>query len=575
MLPPDGGFLPSKLTRRLFSSFTVFGYLYYSAEQVFDKASVTLDVFGPDRVSSGDKTSFTVTFRNNTETTLQNAEVVFTWPKQSILSDDGQRTSLRARADFGVIVPYQDKSVTFEGRIYGFQGQEKEISVLFRYTPQDYTAVFEETKNIPIHITSTPFALSMRLPAQVVPDKELEAVLEYQNQSDAYFPDTKIVMSYPSGFRFLSAEPSPTKGDNIWELGTVEGRAEGIITLTGSFSGAQGESQSIYVELGSEEDGEFVPYTNTDSSITIASSALIVFQTVNDARELSANPGSALQYRIRYKNTTNVQIPNAVILAQLDDTYVDLKTLNIQWGSFDGRTNAIIWNTVGVPELAVLDPKEEGEVSFTVTVKPVFLPKSFADKNPIIISKATITSSSPPEGVLHGLPIESEDTVAVKINTQFSFNENAYYAGGLIQNAGPLPPKVGQRTAFAVSWQLTNTINDVEDVVVKAVMPPNVAWTGVVYPKDADITYNPDTGIIAWNPKTVFAGTGILVPLKRVDFQVAFTPALVHVGQAVNLVSEASLTGSDAFTGLEIRRTVPQVNSDLLGTLRDEGRVIQ
>ena len=107
-----------------------------------------------------------------------------------------------------------------------------------------------------------------------------------------------------------------------------------------------------------------------------------------------------------------------------------------------------------------------------------------------------------------------------------------------------------------------------------AVVPPNIEWTGVTYPQDTEISYDKNSGVIKWNAGKVITGTGILVPAKRVDFQLAFTPGLYHVGQMFNLMSGASLKGKDSFTGMDIQKEVPLVNSDLLSTLTKEQSVV-
>ncbi len=562
-----------------FSATVAWGYYWYVTDEAFRTAEVKGGISGPDRISAGDEVSFSVAYRNNTEAALREAQIIFSWPEGSVpLEGSGAAAQgvKKMKADIGTILPGQEKSATFRGRVYGPRDAVKTVSAVFRYVPEGFSSPFEDEKTFSFTIISTPFALNLNVPAQVVSEKELTIKIEFVNQSDARFEDIILKATYPSGFTFISADPAPVEENTVWKLPAVEGRASGVITVKGSFAGAQGESKPLFVEIGSlNTESEFIQYASASSVASIASSALFVFQTVNDSRDFVANPGSPLRYKVRYKNTTNVQIPNAVIIAKIDEQYIDIRSLSVQWGSFDGRTNSVIWNAVGVPDLAVLDPKAEGEVSFSVNLKPVFLPKSFSDKNLTVSSFVKITSSVPPES-LSGLPIESEDTMTVKINTQFSFNEKAYWRDGLIQNTGPLPPRVGERTTYAISWQLSNTINDVSDVEATAVIPPNVEWTGAVSPQDAALTYDPNSGVVSWKPGTVFAGTGLLTPPARVDFQVAFTPALVHTTQMINLISGAQLKAVDTFTGLKIERQVPAVNSDLLNSLKgDEGRVLQ
>ncbi|MBI5913207.1 hypothetical protein HY839_02065 [Candidatus Azambacteria bacterium] len=551
------------------------GYYLFTRERPFDVAGVRGTIEGPARVSSGDEVSYVITYRNNTSVALRGGKVVFTWPEGAVVAEGSDGAAREAKEEVGMIVPGQEKSATFKGRIYGTQDEHKEIAVVFQYTPENVAAVFEDKKTLALTIAATPIALIIQAPGQAVSGKEVEIAVEYQNQSDAPFSDMTLRAIYPEGFAFVSADPAPSSENNTWKLGAIEGRESGKIKIKGSFSGAQGEAKSVYMELGIVGDnGAFAQYARADSAVTIASSALFVFLTANDSRDYVANPGGSIKFKVHYKNTTNVQIPNVTILANIDDTYIDIRTLSVQWGYVDGRTNSIIWNPVSVPELAVLDPKEEGVVSFSATVKPSFLPKSFSDKNLKVSARTRITASAQPES-LKGLPLESEDTVSVKINTQFSFNEKAYFQDGFLLNTGPLPPTVGQRTTYGISWQLSSTINDVDEVEATAVIPPNVEWTGKVYPQDANITYDPDRGIIRWKPGKVFAGTSNLISPVRVDFQLAFTPADVHVGQVINLVSGATLKAVDAFTGTQMERQVSPVNTDLLNSLKGEqGRVI-
>ena len=577
-------FLFHRLRRRVlfFASFLLVaavvggGYYYYLLGDTFRKEKVTVTVVGPDSITAGEEVSFVVSYRNDADIPLRDANIVFTWPERSVLTAGASEPHVKSRAALGTILPQQEKSVTFKGRIYGAKGEGKQVEARYQYTPEQSSSTFEDAETFSVKIAATPLALTLRAPAQVVADKEVELTMEYQNQSDASFADAALRVVYPADFHFVSADPEPSRDTALWEFGNIAPQENKTITIKGVFVGAQGEVKSVYAEIGAQlSDDQFVQYASADATVAIASSALIVFQTVNDSRDFSVAPGGSMTFKIRYKNTTNIQIPNVVILADIDPTYVDIKTLNVQWGSFDGRTNSIIWNAVGVSDLAVLDPKEEGQVQFSINAKPAVLPKSFSDKNLTVVSTAKITSSFSPTQ-LAGLPLESQDRVTVKIHTVFSLYERAYYADGLVQNTGPLPPKVGQRTTFAVSWQLTNTTNDVGDVEVKAVIPPNVEWTGVVSPPDADIHYDQNSGVVVWKPGTVFAGAGTLTPAQKVDFQLAFTPALVHVGQTISLISSASLTAADAFTGLSLERQAPAVNTDLLGTLsHGEGRVEQ
>ncbi len=546
-------------------------YSFFLSSPVFNPNSVKSYISGPEKVSSGDLVSYKVYYKNTSNVVLRDVNLEFWWPEGSIFEGTEYFEPVKIQKRVGVLMPNQERTFVFEGRIYGVKETSKKIKTRLSYIPDQLSERYEKNDEFGVFIEAVPIFLNVTLPSQVVSEKESEIKIEYINKSDASFSNMEIRVEYPLGFEFVSSDPNPALQDNIWQLGTIQGEEEGTITIKGIFNGKEDEEKIISVDIGqANPSGEgFLSVANSIVSTKIASSALLVFQTVNGTREASVDLGSTLNYSISYKNTTDTQISNVVIIAKLDDKLVDLKTLNIPWGSFDGRTNSIIWNQTGVPELSILDPKEEGKVSFSVKVRDDFVPTSVSDKNLKIKSFVQIASGSAVDD-LAGLPIENSDELEVKINTVLGFNAFGYYNEGPIKNTGPLPPRVGQETTYAVSWQIINTTNDVKDVVVTASVPPNVRWTGVVDPKDAGITFDKERGVITWKPGVVFAGSGYTIPSKRVDFQLSFVPAIVHVGDLFDLLSSSELEGEDVFTKNKIKRVALPIDSSLSGKLKGE-----
>lgn len=561
----------------LFCGLVVYGYYWYTTDEPFSTTDVKIGITHPAQITAGDEVHFSVLIRNTTSLALQETDITLIWPEgtaagdTSLLLETGQKT----KKTLGTLLPGQEKEVIFRAKIYGSKDTIKKGEMIIHYRPDGLPSLVEKREEFSVSIIGTPLALHLKLPTQAASEKEIEMTLEYTNQSESIFNNIILQATYPTGFTFISAVPPPHKTNNIWQLDKIVGKGSGVIVVKGSFSGVSGESRLVSFNIVSEEKKQKpIIYAHTEESLLIASSALFIFQTVNDSRDFIANTGETLHYKIRYKNTTTTAIPQVVIIAKLDNKYLNIKSLKIPWGSFYGRTNSIIWNGEGVKDLAILDPQEEGEVSFSINVNPSFIPKTETDKNISITSHAKITSSVPPD-TFRGLPIDSEDEVKIKINTQFSFHETAYWGEGLIPNTGTLPPRVGQRNTFAISWQLSNSTNDVDAIEVSAKLPPHVSWTGVVLPENAPLVYDENSGIIVWKPGIIIpAGTGFFNPVKRVDFQVAFTPLLADVGRVIPLLSAASLIATDIFTHTTIERQAQAIASDLLGTLTEnESRV--
>jgi hypothetical protein len=127
-----------------------------------------------------------------------------------------------------------------------------------------------------------------------------------------------------------------------------------------------------------------------------------------------------------------------------------------------------------------------------------------------------------------------------------------------------MPPKVEKETTYTLSWTIKNTTSDVSGAKVQAVLPPSVEWKNVVSPNGANISYNPVSHEILWNIGTISSGTGYNTGSQEVSFQVGFTPGNTQKGTEANLISEATFTGLDNFTGESIEKTIRPLTTRLL-----------
>jgi hypothetical protein len=125
-----------------------------------------------------------------------------------------------------------------------------------------------------------------------------------------------------------------------------------------------------------------------------------------------------------------------------------------------------------------------------------------------------------------------------------------------------------------VLWTVTNTVNPVNGVKVTASLPPYVKFTGTMSPTDADLTVDPMSGAIVWNVGEVAKGADIGSGARQVAFQIELRPSANQVGQTPDLVSGATITGKDSFTGAVLQNSAPSLSTriatDLLYKSGDE-----
>ncbi|MEK7120425.1 MAG: hypothetical protein AAB824_02695, partial [Patescibacteria group bacterium] len=346
---------------------------------------------------------------------------------------------------------------------------------------------------------------------------------------------------------------------------SIASRSSGSISISGILSGMSGEAKSFQVKVGPKDEfNQIVEYVNSQSSTPISQSLLVVSQKINNGLPSNVSAGDSLKWNIHYKNTTSIGLNNVQISVQFRGNILDFAKLKLNQGYFDSQNNKIIWNASDVPQLALVGPSAEGDLSFSVDVKdppPVF---SSGDKDLVENISVSITSASVPNtGELGNVPIGNVDSADLKLNSKIIFVSKGLYYSGPFTNSGPIPLKVGQKTTFTIVWQVTNWSSDISDVRVKAGLPSTAEWLGEVYPSGAPLSYDASSGQITWLPGLVRAGAGITSPIEEVAFRVRITPSINQLRQSVVLLNQALFGAQDSFTGRTYQTLSEAVNTAL------------
>ena len=183
-------------------------------------------------------------------------------------------------------------------------------------------------------------------------------------------------------------------------------------------------------------------------------------------------------------------------------------------------------------------------------------------KNQEILADITIKGKRLSED---NVPETIESTVKrkIRIETQAKFNTEVKHFGGPFTNTGIYPPKVDNKTEFAITWTVSNSLNDIEGAKVKATLPSYVTWTGKTSPTAEKMTYDPDSRQITWEIGKLLAGGGTGGSMRQVSFQVALIPSLSQVRTAPALVNVATFEGRDTFTATDIVGTEKAVNTSV------------
>ncbi len=549
------------------------GGLYWRWINSFDKSGVVLDIFGSERVVSGEEVNYVVRIKNNTRVVLQNTKLEFLLPAGSFLSDNLETSkqgdlNLIAKS-IGNIAAGQELQETFKIRVLGDKDTQQKFLAKLNYKPANSSMEFLNAKDFSSTIISVPLVLSFTLPEKIVSEQVLNFSLKYVNTSDTTFSNSRLKIEYPAGFVFDSALPSPSlagtspgEENNIWNLSEIGSGEEGTIIIKGTISGNEGENKVFKAQIGMMQNEEFVAFAQTLNSPQISISPLAIEQEITEPADGQISLGQNVGYKLKYRNTTDVAIGPVVVTLKIDSRAVDFGSLSVTNGFFSSSENTITWNSSSLPGLESLPAGAEGELFFYLRIKEKLPIVNSADKNFTVSTLAQINSPNVPLA-LTGTSLTGKNQLTAKVNSRLILSMNGYYNDRLLPNSGLLPPRVGQETTYTIYWQLLNISNDLTDVTVEAYLFPYMRWKGNIYPKNEDIIYDEATGKVTWKISRLAAGTGFLLPVKQVAFQVGFMPSLGQVGSLAVIVKEVRASGQDNFTEKNISVSAPELKSDM------------
>jgi hypothetical protein len=393
-------------------------------------------------------------------------------------------------------------------------------------------------------IKEVPITFEFDFPSQVSPEEKFEIKLNYSSYVDYPLPDLRIKIDFPSGFEILETNPKPLE-ENEWLIGVLNKLEGGRIEIKGKIFGRVGEGKIFRANLISWQNGESVLLKEVFKGVDIIKPTLYIRQEINGNPEYKALPGDWLHYEIFFKNLGDEPLRNLFLINNLEGEAFDFSTIKSELGIL--REKSIVFDWRKVLKLQYLAPFDEGKVDFWIKLKDDF----GMTKNPVLKNKVFLAQAS--------------EEFETKIGSKLEISQKGYFADEIFGNSGPLPPEVGKKTTYTIIWQIKNYYNDLKDVKIKAILPPEVELTGKIFPEEekSKISFDPGSREIVWSIENLEAGKGILTPVQTVAFQIAFIPNPDQRGKSPDIISEAKITGQDTWTNQTISNSFPAINTTL------------
>jgi uncharacterized repeat protein (TIGR01451 family) len=511
----------------------------------YSKDILKLEILGPSSVDFAEDFNYTVRYKNNGDTRLEEAKLVFEYPDNSIL-EDGKES--RQEITLDDIYPGEEKTITFPAKLIGQEGEILTAKASLSYKPKNLNAKYESSTSFTTQMGSVPITFEFDLSSKAEPGKNMSFKLNYFSNVDYPLLDMRVEMEYPSGFEFVSSNPKSL--ENIeWELPVLNKTEGGRIEIAGKMQGEVGEQKMFKAKIGMWRDGQFIVFKQIAKGVEITEPGLSITQRINGSSDYSVSPGEQLHYEIYFKNVSNDILSNLSVVDTLSSSIFDLQSINAPDGDYTLGDNSIVWDWRSVGDLQYLSPDEEGKVEFWIKLKSDF-------DVPSVQGNLTL------QNTVYIAP--AKETFTTKVNSKLELAQKAYFQDEIFGNSGSVPPRAGSPTTYTINWQVKNYYNSVANVKVKTILPPYVQLTGRIFPENSGLTFDSQSREIVWDVGDLSVGQGVLNSAPNVSFQITLTPTSSQIGTAPDLIGQVTISGEDNWTNDSIESISTPVNTSSL-----------
>lgn len=573
---PEKFFMKTSVFKKFFMFSLIFfvlamayvGYVIFFGNNTVSNDNIDITVVGNTYTSGGDELPLVVGIENRNKSPLQLVDLVVEYPKSS--SGDLSANTERLRDSIGTIASGETKNDSVKVILFGEQGSIRPVKISIEYRVDGSNAIFVKEKEYDVTINSTPVDLSVDAPTEISPNQDITLNVKATLNATRMAPNMLLRVDYPLGFQFTSSKPSPSYGNNVWNLGDLPPGGTSSISISGKMIDVfDGEEKTFRVWTGTQSTSDKslidVVFNSQQQTVTVKKPFIAAQIYVNGAyqHEYTTDSKSSVPVEIRFANNLDTKINDLQIVATISGNAVDRKSITAQQGFYNSSDNTITWSKSSQSSFAEVNPGDAGSVFFNVSPLSLFAGSAGFLASPSINIDVSISGKQPQDGNTTNV-LSNTDSKTIKITSDMGFANKALFYAGAFTNKGLIPPKAEKATTYTIVWTLSNSSNNISKAQVHATLPSWVDFTNAISPSTEDLNYNSGTKEIVWNVGNIPKGAGITGAGKEVSFQISFTPSLSQVGTQPLIINRAVLTGHDDFANVDLTVNKDSLNTDLI-----------
>lgn len=530
--------------------------------------NIDISISGPPQIAGGEPAKLQIVVTNRNKAALELADLVITYPQGTRSPTDFTTDFPSQRISLGTIEAGGSRQGTVSAVFSGAAGEHANVKVELEYRVQGSSALFVASSGYDVTFSSSPISVSVEGNTQTISGQPVQFVITLASNASAPIKDVLVRIDYPFGFTFSGSDPAPAS-TGLWAIGDLAPGERKTVTVRGTLKGESGDSRVFRITSGTRTSPS---QTAIDTQLANSAYALEISQpflglTIAINKDKGGGsvvaPGDTVNVSIGYQNNLPTEITDAIIVARLSGVVIDGATVNTPDGFFRSSDDTVLWDkTTTDSVLASLAPGAKGSVSFSFQMPSSDVLKNLSAPHLDISVNAAGRRLSEA-----GVPQNLQSTVQqrVKLATDLQINAQGLYYANPFGSSGPMPPKAGTETTYALVLTITNTTNKLTNARVTAILPSYVRWIGSHAPASENLTFNQGDGSFVWNVGDIDQNVGVSGNAPRqMAISLGFTPSTSQIGQQPPLVRNIVLTGIDAATGAAVSRKLsPDVTTNL------------
>ncbi|MBI3632592.1 MAG: hypothetical protein HY225_04030 [Candidatus Vogelbacteria bacterium] len=567
------------------SALGISAYFILGGSNVVSSDNIDVSLTGPISVRGGEDFDLQIIISNKNNIPLQASRLVVEYPEGGRVSESAPGSTSRYVRDIGQIERNSVVNEVVKSVLFGEENAERDIAVTLEYRTEGSNATFIKTKTYKTFISSSPISLSMDLPPDASSGKSIDLNLKLNSNSSELLKDIIIEVAYPSGFVFGSATPPPSYGNNMWSLGDLLAKGERSIHLSGMLQGQDGEVKTFRADAGTRDNPDSnrvsVIYGSSLKSLVVKKPFIGLKLTINgdsSNTDYVANSSETIGGDIEWTNNLPVKVLDGRLSVKINGEVLNKGSVSAGTGIYRSSDGIITWDKSNGDFPQSIEPGQTGTQNFTFGFTPLISGQRGVYNHPSLDLEVDFVGRRFAEGTGPTSVVENILARSIKLSSDLQLTARALYYVGPFKNSGPLPPVHDVDTTYTIDWSVVNSSNDVSGAVVSATLPSYVKWLGNVSSMEENLSYDPASRLITWNIGDIVAGSGVNSKVREVSFQISLVPSITQIGQFPILISDATVSGTDSFTGAETRSvrrpldiqvsTDPNIKRDEIGPVQ-------